>query len=91
MCLLRRTFENAKLVGYKGGTIERDMLNHMPIGAINLEVLGCPKYVTLLDKYGIAQQDCGYHIQNGVYHCSGHEVQLFSYYINELKKDKDKV
>jgi hypothetical protein len=59
------------------------MLNKMHVNSINLEVLGCPKYSTLLSKYGVLQHDCGYHLRNGVYHCSGHEVELFAHFVNE--------
>jgi hypothetical protein len=68
-------FKNADLIGYKGGTIERNMLNKMCVNSINLEVLGCPKYSLLLSKYGVEQHTCGYHLRNGdVYHCSGHKL-----------------
>jgi hypothetical protein len=83
MQILYGMFENADLIGYKGGTIERDMLNKMRVNSINLEVLGCPKYITLLSKYGVVQHDCGYHLRNGVYHCSGHEVELFARFVND--------
>ena len=77
-------FKNADLIGYKGGTIERNMLNKMCVNSINLEVLGCPKYSLLLSKYGVEQHTCGYHLRNGdVYHCSGHEVELFARFVNE--------
>jgi hypothetical protein len=77
-------FKNADLIGYKGGTIERDMLNKMCVNSINLEVLGCPKYSLLLSKYGVEQHTCGYHLHNGVaYHCSGHEVELFARFVSE--------
>ena len=83
MQILYGMFKNADLIGYKGGTIERDMLNKMRVNSINLEVLGCPKYSTLLSKYGVVQHDCGYHLRNAVYHCSGHEVELFARFVNE--------
>jgi hypothetical protein len=81
MQILWGVFKNAYLIGYKGGNIERNMLDKMRVKSINLEVLGCPKYSALLSKYGVAQHDCGYHLHSGVYHCSGHEVELFAHFV----------
>ena len=35
------------LVGYKGGHMEKDLLNKVNIPCLNLETLGCPKYDVL--------------------------------------------
>ena len=67
---------NADLVVYKGGDIERNLLNNMGVCCINLEILGCDKYVDLLTKYGIVPECCPYHL-TGQYHCSMHEVKIF--------------
>jgi hypothetical protein len=74
---------NADLVAYKGGDIERNLLNNMGVQCINLEVLTCPKYVDLLTKYGYQQECCPYHIAQS-YHCSRHEVKVFTQFIEEL-------
>ncbi|CAB3987817.1 Hypothetical predicted protein [Paramuricea clavata] len=41
--MLRKIFESADLVGYKGGNIERDLLNMLGVSCINMEIMGCPK------------------------------------------------
>ncbi|CAB4033376.1 Hypothetical predicted protein [Paramuricea clavata] len=79
--MLRKIFESADLVGYKGGNIERNLLNMLGISCINMEILGCPKYEYLLSKYDVERECCAYHI-TGKYHCSGHEVKLFSQFLD---------
>jgi hypothetical protein len=74
---------NADLVAYKGGDIERDLLNNMGIRCINLEILGCPKYEVLLSKYGIVTECCTYH-NKGSYHCSKHEVKVFTRFVRDI-------
>ncbi|CAB3977942.1 Hypothetical predicted protein [Paramuricea clavata] len=66
---------NADLVAYKGGDIERTLLNNMGVRCINLEILTCPKYADLLTIFGQPQECCPYHLGNH-YHCSKHETQL---------------
>ncbi|CAB3982321.1 Hypothetical predicted protein [Paramuricea clavata] len=65
---------SADLVGYKGGTIERDLLKKLGTKGINIELLGCEKYANLITKYGMTPERCPYHLY-GDYHCSRHEVQ----------------
>ncbi|CAB4020405.1 Hypothetical predicted protein [Paramuricea clavata] len=75
---LRNEFiESADLVAYKGGTIERNLLRRLGAKGINIEILGCDKYVNLLAKYGILPVRCQYH-NPGDYHCSRHEVEVFA-------------
>jgi hypothetical protein len=84
MTFLTKEFtSNADLVAYKGGDIERNLLNNMGVRCINLEVLTCPKYVDLLTKYGYQQECCPYHVAQS-YHCSRHEVKVFTQFIEEL-------
>ena len=75
LTLLRQEFmQNADLIAYKGGDIEKKLLNGMGFKSINLEILGCERYDQLLSKYGIAPKCCCYHL-SGDYHCSKHEVR----------------
>ncbi|CAB3982344.1 Hypothetical predicted protein [Paramuricea clavata] len=80
---LRRVFWNADLIGYKGGIIERDLLRGIGYDGVNLELLECPRYETLLTKYGARPHTCGKHFEGYKYHCSGHEVVLFGRYLTE--------
>ena len=82
--MLRKIFESADLVAYKGGNIERDLLNMLGVSCINMEIMACPKYERLLLKYDVKHDDCGYHIAKGKYHCSRHEVKLFSQFLDTL-------
>ena len=86
LSILRKMFWNADLVGYKGGNIERDLLNRLGVSCINMEIMACPKYEQLLCKYGVKPTVCGYHIKRSdvTYHCSGHEVKLFSQFLDTL-------
>jgi hypothetical protein len=81
---LRELFKTDALVAYKGGTIERDLLNMLGVSCINMEIMGCPKYECLLSAYNVKHEDCGHHITRGKYHCSRHEVKLFSQFIDRL-------
>ena len=81
---LRELFKTDALVAYKGGTIERDLLNKLGVSCINMEIMGCPKYECLLSTYNVKHEDCGQHITRGKYHCSRHEVKLFSQFIDRL-------
>jgi hypothetical protein len=81
---LRQKFiQNADLIAYKGGTIERDLLNSMGFKSINLEILGCERYYQLLTKYGIVAKCCPYHL-SGKYHCSKHKVEVFTRFIRSI-------
>lgn len=67
------TSSNADLIAYKGGDIERNLLNKMG-------VFMCPKYADLLIKYGYVAECCPYHISYK-FHCSKHEVRVFTEFI----------
>ena len=81
VCKLRQIFAAAGIIGYKGGTIERDLLCGLGYNCINLELMECPRYETLLTKYDCEQSSCGKHLGKYKYHCSGHEVKLFGHYL----------
>jgi hypothetical protein len=82
MTFLTKEFtSNADLVAYKGGDIERNLLNKVGVRCINLEA--CPKYVDLLTKYDYRQECCPHHNAD-IYHCSRHEVKVFTQFIEEL-------
>ncbi|CAB3977894.1 Hypothetical predicted protein [Paramuricea clavata] len=74
---------HADLVAYKGGDIERTLLNNMGVRCINLEILSCPKYIDLLTIFGQTQECCPYHLGNH-FHCSKHEVKMFAHFIYTL-------
>ncbi|CAB3995357.1 Hypothetical predicted protein [Paramuricea clavata] len=85
--LTKEFLNNADLVAYKGGDIERTLLNNMGVRCINLEVLACPKYDVLLTKYGYEQECCKYHLGD-YFHCSKHEVKVFSEFVQRVLKGR---
>jgi hypothetical protein len=87
--LTKEFMSNADLVAYKGGDIERRLLNNMGVGCINLEIFNCPKYVDLLTIYGLVPECCQYRTVDNVLdnvHCSRHEVKVFSLFVGYLLK-----
>ena len=83
---LSQHFQNSNtLVACKGGTIEYKTLKSMNVKSINIEILGCPKYENLLSKYNIEHIKCCKYHKSNLFHCSGHEVEVFTRFINEIK------
>ena len=70
------------VVAYKGGTIERDMLDKLQIPNINLEWFCCPKVTELIDVGFDAAYSCGYH-QKPEHHCPKQETSLFYQWLTE--------
>ena len=91
------TLPTGSYVGYKGGTVERDLLFELGYDSINLEHLQCPKYEVILQMYpelnALSQRyNCGYHTYNRrrwwvarngdpLVHCSAVEVYCFNYWL----------
>ena len=64
-------------IAYKGGNIERRLLQKLNIPCINLEVYGCPK-AELLFKDMVWIETCGFHIgKDNHLHCSKCEVEAY--------------
>lgn len=86
------------VVGYKGGHLERSLLDELQIQSVNMELLNCPRFNTLLDSMqsdkhlrtgysnDIAAIHCPLHInrhKSGL-HCAKHEVCMFRrWYLNK--------
>lgn len=63
-----------KVLAYKGGHVEQDLLDDLEIPSENLEIYGCPKFSELqCEKYD--RINCGYHIED--LHCPRSEVTSF--------------
>ena len=79
------------LLAYKGGHIERDLLERLNILSINLETLGCPKACDLFDDM-IWLETCGNHtVLNAYAHCSKVEVEAFGQWVeSQRRKEKEK-
>ena len=64
----------ARKVAYKGGHVERDLLDDLSIPSVNLETLGCPKY----EQCTPLPFDCGCH--DNCTHCSMSEAFAFMHW-----------
>ena len=68
------------VVGYKGGHVEKDLLNKLNIPSLNLETLGCPKYDVLRNddlKFVNLLPSCGFHQDDTRHHCPVTECHAF--------------
>ena len=82
-----RRFYNACRIGenstiaYKGGDVERELLDKLNIPSVNLEDFKCPKADLLFS--GLKDvQTCGNHIEPNAYrHCPKVEVEAFGYWL----------
>lgn len=80
------------VVAYKGGHLEKDILERAGIPCVNLEGLGCPKFSELAETYGnsVLKNSCYLHKRKydrkrKRLHCCSTEVQLFrNWYIDYL-------
>lgn len=77
------------LVAYKGGHVEKDILEELDIPCVNLENFGCPKFEHLRHPLKSVVRDCGYHkkLKNGdTAHCARVECFFFSEWVNDQLK-----
>ena len=68
------------VVGYKGGHVEKDLLNKLNIPSLNLETLGYPKYDVLRSqdpKYYKLLSSSGFHKDDSRHHCPVTECDAF--------------
>ena len=89
--LVQTLYDNYKtdkrnVVGYKGGHIEKDLLQKLNIPSLNLETLGCPKYNVSRTRYEHLTDSCGFHADPTLHHCPVVECHAFwKWYKDELK------
>ena len=75
-----------KVVAYKGGHFERDLLNSLNVPRLDLEMLGCPKAEHLFNDL-IWLETCGQHIGTDPYrHCPKVEVEAFGAWLKQQMK-----
>lgn len=65
-----------QLAAYKGGRLEKDLLQELQIPCINLEDLGCPKVEELVAVGFKPGSSCGHHLKPTL-HCPKQETYLF--------------
>ena len=52
------------LIAYKGGHIEKDILDNMGLPSVDLEEFGCPKVDSLWSSHYSPGRSCGHHKQD---------------------------
>ena len=82
------------VIAYKGGNIERDLLNELELPCVDLEAFGCPKVQDLIHSgLGYEMWDCGHHNGMGTAHCAMAECQILhewiEFKIDQLKRDEE--
>ncbi len=77
--------ESQYVIGYKGGNVERDILNQLGIPNVNIEDFNCPKY-NYLPKVTIS--DCGFHLPLNNYHCPKLECYAFSLWVKNAQNSE---
>lgn len=78
---------------YKGGTVEKKLLDELHFDSINLENLGCPKFEKILDSLNSnflisnGLSNCPRHIhfihKKRICHCSAVEVKIFAVWLKK--------
>lgn len=89
--ILRDLYEEVKykdrtVVAYKGGHVERDLLNKLNIPCLNLEHYGCPKYDVLKDEFHNVLPSCGFHLNDKLHHCPIKECETFWLWLQNKNK-----
>ena len=70
-------------IGYKGGTVERDLLRELGIPSVDLEHFGCPRAATLLDNL-VWLETCGHHLTPTAFaHCPLIEVTAYASWLEQ--------
>ena len=70
------------LVGYKGGHVEKDLLDSLNIPSHNLEEDGCPRFLDMELLIGV--WGCGNHQKPSIHHCPVIECVHF---VNWMRKE----
>ena len=89
-----RALYRGGLVAYKGGHLEKDLLDKMGLPSINLEEFGCPKADSLWSWGYTTEKSCGHHKTDlfKMIHCPKQETFFFFQWLqNQLLERGDKV
>jgi len=80
-----RALYRGGLVAYKGGHLEKDLLDKMGLPSINLEEFGCPKADSLWNQY--KGTGCGHHKTDlfKMVHCPKEETFLFYQWLKQQR------
>ena len=80
-----RALYRGGLVAYKGGHLEKDLLDKMGLPSVNLEELGCQKTDSLWSKTDNDGASCGCHKKDlfKMVHCPKQETFLFFQWLKQ--------
>jgi len=83
-----RALYRGGVVAYKGGHLEKDLLDKMELPSLNLEELGCPKAESLWLWSYTAEKSCGHHKEHisQFIHCPKQETFLFFQWLQDQLK-----
>ena len=85
--VIRALYKNG-LIAYKGGQIEKEILENMGLPCVDLEAFGCPKADALWSSHFNPGTSCGHHKVETLkfIHCPKQETFLFFNWLkNKLK------
>jgi len=89
-----RALYKGGLTAYKGGHLEKDLLDKMGLPLVNLEDFGCPKADSLWSITGCENcyppgKSCGHHKEHTfkLVHCPKQETYLFFQWLKNKLKD----
>ena len=71
-------------IGYKGGHVEKDLLERLKIPSHNLEDDGCPRFREMKRLAGV--ESCGHHRNPRIHHCPKVECEHF---VNWMREKSD--
>ena len=72
------------MVAYKGGHVEKDLLNKSNIPCLDLESWGCPKFEQLQQMIVETLASCGFHLNDNIHHCPMTECHAFWVMVSNL-------
>ena len=72
----RSRTQQRTLVAYKGGHLEKDLLDELQIPCVNLEEFGCPKVEKIIAMGFDSRSNCFRHAKPS-HHCPKQETHLF--------------
>lgn len=81
---LKYGLEECETVGYKGGNIEKDILETIGIQSVNIEMFNVPKFSELIHTIR-SNYKCDAHNAITNYHCPVVECDTFAFYLLNLQ------
>lgn len=83
-----RALYKGGLIAYKGGHIEKELLDKLGLPCVNLEDFGCPRADSLWSKHYPTGTSCGHHkIDTKFIHCPKQETYLFFQWLKAAQSD----